>query len=698
VEVSANYVEYKGKTYNCSFIKDITQTVKNEEALRISNEMLRIVSSLSKIGGWSLNLLSQSLSWTEVTKRIMEVPADYEPSINATIDFYEDKSKIRKLINKAIQTGKPWRSDHKIITAKGNEIWVESIGNIEYVEGRAINLYGALQDITEKKLAEIELERKNKLLEIIASGTQELLHANDLFGPVEHTISQLGRLLGIDRGYLFRGDYQSSKLISISQMLEWSSSKVSSEINNPDLQNLPIEFINGYLDLLLEGKYYNTHVRNVENERLKSLLISQEIKSILVFPLFEGKIFWGFLGFDFCKEEQDLRADEFTILKSFSATLSHAISRKYVEDKIKESQNLLQKLTNNIPGAVFQFELTREKRIIFPFVSKGITKLFDISQVEIKNEDFDLAFSFIHKDDIEGFRNSVLQSAKSLTGWDREFRIISGDDVKWFRGSSLPERKADNSIVWYGYIQDINESKIKNDALNRLVEITADQNQRLLNFAYIISHNIRSHTSNISSLLNIWQLAADESEQELYLSMLHQSMEKLEETIFNLNQIITIQRELNLPRVELSLKKEVERAVMSVSSDISKFGAQIDILIPNEITVSVVPAYLDSILINLITNTLKYRSNDRALIVKMSAIKQGKNVLLQVADNGRGIDVEKYGAKVFGLYKTFHGNEDARGVGLFLVKNQIESMRGRIELDSTFGEGSTFKVFFNDEE
>jgi hypothetical protein len=481
-------------------------------------------------------------------------------------------------------------------------------------------------------------------------------------------------------------------------MLEWSSSKVSSEINNPDLQNLPIEFINGYLDLLLEGKYYNTHVRNVENERLKSLLISQEIKSILVFPLFEGKIFYGFLGFDFCKEEQDLRADEFTILKSFSATLSHAISRKYVEDKIKESQNLLLKLTNNIPGAVFQFELTREKRIIFPFVSKGIKKLFDISQVEIKNEVFDLAFSFIHKDDIEGFRNSFLKSAESLTEWDREFRIISGDDVKWFRGSSLPERKADNSIVWYGYIQDINESKIKNDALNRLVEITADQNQRLLNFAYIISHNIRSHTSNISSLLNIWQLAADESEQELYLSMLHQSMEKLEETIFNLNQIITIQREVNLPRVSLSLKKEVERAVMSVSSDISKFGAQIDILIPNEITVSVVPAYLDSILINLITNTLKYRSNDRALIVKMSAIRQGKNVLLQVADNGRGIDLERYANKVFGLYKTFHGNEDARGVGLFLVKNQIESMRGRIELDSTFGEGSTFKVFFNDEE
>jgi two-component system aerobic respiration control sensor histidine kinase ArcB len=71
---------------------------------------------------------------------------------------------------------------------------------------------------------------------------------------------------------------------------------------------------------------------------------------------------------------------------------------------------------------------------------------------------------------------------------------------------------------------------------------------------------------------------------------------------------------------------------------------------------------------------------------------------LQVADNGRGIDVEKYGAKIFGLYKTFHGNEDARGVGLFLVKNQIESMRGRIELDSAVGVGSTFKVFFNDEE
>jgi signal transduction histidine kinase len=60
--------------------------------------------------------------------------------------------------------------------------------------------------------------------------------------------------------------------------------------------------------------------------------------------------------------------------------------------------------------------------------------------------------------------------------------------------------------------------------------------------------------------------------------------------------------------------------------------------------------------------------------------------------------MEKYGSKIFGLYKTFHGNEDARGVGLFLVKNQIETMRGRIELDSAVGKGSTFKIFFNDEE
>jgi PAS domain S-box-containing protein len=698
VEVSANFVEYKGKAYNCSFIKDITQNVKNEEALRISDEMLKIVSNLSKIGGWTLNLPSQSLSWTEVTKKIMEVPSDFVPSFNSTINFYVDKPKIKKLIKSAIETGKPWKSDHKIITAKGNEIWVESIGNVEIVDGRAINLFGSLQDITDKKLAKIELERKNKLLEIIAKGSQQLLHSSDFILNLKPIIGLLGDSLNVDRVYLFQANYKNSVLSSLSPILEWGNSDIKPIVDNKELQELPIEPFKVYFDTILQGEAFKLTLGNIANVEILKLFNSQGTKSILIFPLFQKDQFWGFLGFDDCKTERIWNTDEFTILSSFSTTLSHALTKKSAEDKIKESQNLLQKLTNNIPGAVFQFELTKDKRIIFPFVSRGVSKLFDTTQVEIKNEKLEHAFNFIHTEDIDGFRNSVLMSAESLSEWDREFRIVSGNEVRWFRGSSVPERTADNSIVWYGYIQDINENRLKNDSLNKLVEITSDQNQRLLNFAYIISHNIRSHTSNISSLLNIWQLAADQNEQELYLNMLHQSMEKLEETIFNLNQIITIQRELNLPRVKLSIKKEVERAVMSVSSDISNFRAQIEINIPNEIFVMVVPAYLDSILINLITNALKYRSHERALIVKISVKKLGKNVLLQVADNGRGIDVEKYGAKIFGLYKTFHGNEDARGVGLFLVKNQIESMRGRIELDSAVGVGSTFKVFFNDEE
>jgi len=124
----------------------------------------------------------------------------------------------------------------------------------------------------------------------------------------------------------------------------------------------------------------------------------------------------------------------------------------------------------------------------------------------------------------------------------------------------------------------------------------------------------------------------------------------------------------------------------------------VEVAVPPALTVTVVPAYLDSILLNLISNAVKYRALDRPAFIRLQAHTKpaGEGVVLTVEDNGLGIDLVRYRAKLFGMYKTFHDNEDARGVGLFITKNQVEAMQGTITVDSEVGVGSTFTIQFHE--
>jgi signal transduction histidine kinase len=105
-----------------------------------------------------------------------------------------------------------------------------------------------------------------------------------------------------------------------------------------------------------------------------------------------------------------------------------------------------------------------------------------------------------------------------------------------------------------------------------------------------------------------------------------------------------------------------------------------------------VPAYIESIFLNLTTNAIKYRDPEKEPTLTIQSYIEDQFIVLSVEDNGKGIDLERYGNKIFGMYKTFHGNKDARGIGLFITKNQIESMGGTIEVESEVGVGTKFRV------
>ena len=112
-------------------------------------------------------------------------------------------------------------------------------------------------------------------------------------------------------------------------------------------------------------------------------------------------------------------------------------------------------------------------------------------------------------------------------------------------------------------------------------------------------------------------------------------------------------------------------------------------------TVKGVPAYIESILTNLLTNAIKYKHPKRQPVIQVIGSRENGKTVLSVADNRQGIDLERYGEKLFGMYKTFHLHPDARGIGLYITKNQVDAMGAQILVCSEVGEGTTFKIYFS---
>jgi signal transduction histidine kinase len=185
-----------------------------------------------------------------------------------------------------------------------------------------------------------------------------------------------------------------------------------------------------------------------------------------------------------------------------------------------------------------------------------------------------------------------------------------------------------------------------------------------------------------------------EKERESYLHLLEVSTNRLDETIRNLNEIIHISENTAKAKTSKQLKHEVEKTLDILNGVIAQNAIRVTVNIPEDLSVCIVDSYLDSILLNLLSNAVKYRSLDRPSEIHVFTEKNTGYVVLAIQDNGLGLNLDKYGEKIFGMYKTFHRNEDARGFGLFITKTQIESMGGRITVESREGEGSTFRVFF----
>ena len=268
---------------------------------------------------------------------------------------------------------------------------------------------------------------------------------------------------------------------------------------------------------------------------------------------------------------------------------------------------------------------------------------------------------------------------------------------KWYNAHFHPVRADDQRVL--GVImslRDITEQKASELQEKKITSELIQRNKDLEQFAYIISHNLRAQVANIlgvSDALNDSDL--DDSEREFFMEGLRTSVKKLDNVITDLNRILQMKNEVNENKEVVRFSQLVNDIKFSLADITKKEHFQIKTDFSAEDEMLTLKSYIHSIFYNLISNSLKYKQPDLIPVIEITSRKAGDKLILTFKDNGLGIDLKKNSELIFGLYKRFHlQTAEGKGMGLFMVKSQVQTLGGKISVESEVNKGTTFTIEF----
>jgi len=302
-----------------------------------------------------------------------------------------------------------------------------------------------------------------------------------------------------------------------------------------------------------------------------------------------------------------------------------------------------------------------------------------------------------------GKKSDILQYDKLKTAV-QEFKecfietIFYKKDGKefWINFSMIPVTNKDGEYThWVSIQRDVTEEKEREKEREQLIRELTQNNKDLKQFSYITSHNLRAPLSNLTGLLNLIEdINIEDPELKEIITGFQKSTHLLNETINDLVKVIIIKDNPSIQKEKVLIKEVFENVFNQLSFLISVHKPILKIDLEDVSILEINKSYLESIFLNLLTNAIKYRAPIRQLKVTISTKIEGDNLIITFKDNGIGIDLDKNKDKIFGLYQRFHNYPDSKGLGLYLVKSQVESMNGTISVASTVGKGTTFTITF----
>ncbi len=638
--------------------RDITEKQKKENEIQRLTNLLTNAQEIASLGAWELELDSGKITWTEEVYKIHELALDFNQTLENAIEFYhpDDRAIMKQALENTAKTGEPFDLTCRLITANQNLRWVKSLGRLTKYHSQSDRIVGIFQDITQKTIEEQGKEYYALLLKGLFERSPIGIALVDL---------KTGLFLDVNQKLVDPTGYTVEKFKEL-HFWDLMLPKDAEEQKNI-LKNLD------------PHQYYGPK----ELEYLKSddthyhVLIS----GVILTDGYGNQKFWTFI-------------EDISQRKLYEIQIKESLSRL---QGIMDASTQVCIISTDNAGIIQNFN--RGAELLFGYAANEMIHLNSIDVLEPQEINVSNNGNNLNNESIVSNENTSFYSINKLKNHQSgewTLRKKNGVKVPVYLNVTSIKQGHDNS----GFLliaNDISPIKKANEKLRFLLDLSKDQNERLKNFANIVSHNLKSHSGNIDTLI---QFLLDDQpslrDQEL-VKMIKLASDNLKETISHLSEVALVNSAENQKQEKIYLFETANKAIDSVQALAIKETIQIYNEIEKDSSIMGIPAYVDSIILNFLTNGIKYRAEDRASYIKLFLNKTNGYQVLHIQDNGLGIDLDKYGSKLFGLYKTFHRKKDSQGIGLFITKNQVESMGGFIQVESEVNKGTTFKIYFKDQ-
>ena len=582
----------------------------------------------------------------------------------------------------------------------GSVIWVSGSTRIVHApDGGISHTQTFTTDITPRKLSENSFHLREKALELAAATSLELLLEPDLEQSMARVLARLGQDTDTDRVYVFRNhpDPDSGSVLT-SQIYEWTRPGVPAQMDNPDLQNLPMNDVTPrWLAELSAGRSIRGLTRDFPAQE-REILEPQGIVSILVVPIKLHERLWGFLGFDSVRAARPWTPSEEHVLNIVSASLGAAIARRQAQEELAGINRTLTTILDSLPVDIYVADL-KTYRILF--MNRHIKESFGHDRTGERCHE-----AFNQNPSICGHcTNSRLLDEQGRPAGVIAWECFNPVTRKWYRNLDQAIPWIDGRLVRIEIAMDLSDRKQAEEELLRARDLAEAANCAKSEFLANMSHELRTPLNGIMGMLQLLQLTDLNPVQEDYADTAIQSGNRLVRLLTDILDLSRIEAgKLTIQSAPMALSEVLGQTSDLFSPIAREKGLELRFELDPDIPMHVLgdATRLQQILSNMVGNAIKFTPSGEVRVEAslLPALQPGQcRVFFSVSDTGIGIPDDKLG-KLFrpfsqvteGYTRSYQG----AGLGLSICKRLVAFMGGNISVTSEPSAGTTmsFSVTF----
>ncbi len=639
-------------------------TLIREEDLRASESRLREAQKLAKLGNWEFNYSKNAV--LHLSDELLDIYEIGSPGMapdklskafvslieKDELDLYYKKTK------EAAESLGPFFIEYEITTPSRTKKCLCGDGYAFLDSNKDIILRGITQDITERKRAENEISTAKKALEdlntnleqTVAERTAELDESRKQLQLVIDGIPALVSYVNAEGVYVF---VNATYAVWFNKPVEYFIGKTVREV-----------FPEGYA--IIEKSL---------QKAAKGEEVHYEVKAPYPTGTRDAQV--SYIPYKNAMGQ----------LSGFIVLVIDITPQKMLEERIRLREQGIRFIADAVPAGICYIDKNERYR----FANKAAVQSSQLGKELVGKTVEEIAPDLYQQ--MEQYLKAGL--AGNTVTYDLNF--WKGDAERVVRIKYIPDKDEDGTVKgMISLVTDITEDKIKEKELQKKNEELIKINNDLDNFIYTASHDLKAPVSNIEGLLyalsdSLAEKQKLDEEMTGFISLIKTSVLRFQTTIKDLTEVSKTQRNIEDDVQRLDLRDILEEVKLNLRPLIEESAATVEAQLADS-QFSFSRVNMRSILQNLISNAIKYRSEQRLPLVKIRTYISANYFVLEVADNGLGIK-EAYTEKIFQMFKRFHDHVEGTGVGLYIVKRIVDNAGGKVEVESEVDKGTTFRIY-----